>query len=209
MTDEMMELRRLVEKTPAADALRDMIALSAARLMEIEVGATTGGSARCEAGSLRRPRRHQHRGLRDLHCHLAVLPCPLHAQRPAACWQERPASLLGHHRYGLREGRCLAGSDAMTPPRLSAQTDVPKLSVLTDQAEPDGLAYMSFRPQHRIRQHSNDPPKRLRGEIKRHTEVVGIFANEPIVASLIGAILRDQSDDCAVRRARYIMVEEI
>jgi transposase-like protein len=71
------------------------------------------------------------------------------------------------------------------------------------------LAYMSFPPQHRTKLHSTNPLERLNGEIKRRTEVVGIFPNEAAITRLVGAILLEQNDEWAVKRARYITLESI
>ena len=86
---------------------------------------------------------------------------------------------------------------------------LPKLADLMDQAETDVLAYMSFPPQHRTKLHSTNPLERLNGEIKRRTEVVGIFPNEAAITRLVGAILLEQNDEWAVQRARYITLESI
>jgi putative transposase len=86
---------------------------------------------------------------------------------------------------------------------------VPKLAALMDEAEPDVLAYMSFPPQHRTKLHSTNPMERLNGEIKRRTEVVGIFPNEASIVRLVGAILLEQNDEWAVQRARYMTLEII
>jgi transposase-like protein len=74
-------------------------------------------------------------------------------------------------------------------------------------AEHDVLAYMGFPAAHRAKLHSTNPIERLNGEIKRRTEVVGIFPNEQAITRLIGAILMEQSEEWAVQRARYMTLE--
>jgi putative transposase len=84
-----------------------------------------------------------------------------------------------------------------------------KLAELMDEAEADVLAYMTFPKDHRPKIHSTNPLERLNGEIKRRTEVVGIFPNEAAITRLVGAILLEQNDEWAVQRARYMTLETI
>ena len=86
---------------------------------------------------------------------------------------------------------------------------VPKLAAIMDDAEPDVLAYMSFPREHRTKLHSTNPIERLNGEIKRRTDVVGIFPNDKSIVRLVGALLLEQNDEWAVQRARYMTLETI
>jgi Transposase, Mutator family len=83
------------------------------------------------------------------------------------------------------------------------------LIVLMDEAEADVLAYMNVPAQHRAKLHSTNPLERLKGEITRRSDVVGIFPNEDAVVRLIGALLLEQNDEWAVQRARDMTLETI
>jgi transposase-like protein len=86
---------------------------------------------------------------------------------------------------------------------------VPKLAAIMDEAEHDVLAYMTFPKEHRAKLHSINPIERLNGEIKRRTDVVGIFPNDEAIVRLVGALLLEQNDEWAVQRARYMTLETI
>ena len=85
---------------------------------------------------------------------------------------------------------------------------MPKLATLMDAAEHDVLAYMTFPREHRQKLHSTNPLERLNAEIKRRTNVVGIFPNEKAIERLVGAILLEQNDEWSVAR-RYMTLESI
>ena len=87
--------------------------------------------------------------------------------------------------------------------------NLPKLAAFMDEAETDVLAYMTFPAAHRTKLHSTNPIERLNGEIKRRTEVAGIFPNEEAITRLVGAILLEQNDEWAVQRTRYMTLETI
>ncbi len=76
-------------------------------------------------------------------------------------------------------------------------------------AEEDVLAYMTFPAQHRAKLHSTNPIERLNGEIKRRTDVVGIFPTEASIRRLVGAILMEQTEEWTVQRGRYLTLETL
>lgn len=86
------------------------------------------------------------------------------------------------------------------------RTKFPKLAALMDDAENDVLAFMSFPKAHRTQIHSTNPLERVNAEIKRRTDVVGIFPNEAAITRLVGALLLEQNDEWQLQR-RYMQLE--
>jgi len=84
----------------------------------------------------------------------------------------------------------------------------PKAAELLREAEEDVLAYMAFPEAHWTRLYSTNPLERLNKEIKRRTNVVGIFPDVAAVERLVGAVLMDIDDEWQIDR-HYFSLESM
>jgi len=84
----------------------------------------------------------------------------------------------------------------------------PAAAALVEEAEEDVLAYMSFPERHWRQIHSTNPLERQNREIRRRTDVVGIFPNTASALRLVTMLLVEQNDDWAVNR-RYFSLESM
>lgn len=82
----------------------------------------------------------------------------------------------------------------------------PKLADYLDDARDDVLAFMTFPKAHRTQLASTNPLERVNAEIKRRTDVVGIFPNEAAIVRLVGALMLEQNDEWQLQR-RYMQLE--
>jgi putative transposase len=84
----------------------------------------------------------------------------------------------------------------------------PKLGAMLDTSREDVLAYMDFPKEHWPQIASTNPLERLNKEIKRRSDVVGIFPNDEAIIRLVGAQMLEINDEWAVAR-RYMSLEAL
>lgn len=84
----------------------------------------------------------------------------------------------------------------------------PQAAALMDDAQQDVLAYMAFPVEHWTRLYSTNPLERLNKEVKRRTDVVGVFPDPAAVIRLVGAVLQEIDDEWQAGK-RYFSLESM
>ena len=128
---------------------------------------------------------------------LATVP---HSMREAIAAVVRTIFAQPEHASALSQLRKVA--DGLRP-------RFPRAATLLEEAAEDILAYRHLPVEHQRQLHSTNPLERLNKEIKRRSNVVGIFPNPAAVLRLVGAVLLEQDDEWTVAERRYFSAESM
>ena len=136
--------------------------------------------------------------------------CRVHFMRNTlACVANKDRSIVTAALRTAFEQDSLEASKAQWAKLIDAfQVRHAKLAETMARAEDDVLAYKTFPQSHWRQIHSTNPLERLNKEIKRRTNVVGIFPNQAAITRLVGALMLEQNDEWAVTR-RYMTLETV
>ena len=85
----------------------------------------------------------------------------------------------------------------------------PDVAAMLTDAREDLLAFTAFPLAHWRKIWSTNPLERLNGEIKRRTNVVGIFPNDAAIVRLVTAVVVETHDEWAVAERRYLSEESM
>ena len=130
-------------------------------------------------------------------------------------------NLLATVPHGVREAiAAIVRTIFAQPDHASAMTQLrkvadglrarfPRAATVLEEAAEDILAYRHLPLEHQRQLHSTNPLERLNKEIKRRSNVVGIFPNPAAVIRLVGAILLEQDDEWTVAERRYFSAESM
>jgi len=136
--------------------------------------------------------------------------CTVHFMRNVLC--RVPKAAQGFAAAALQSIFAQTSKDAA---RVSVQKAVellspkyPAAAAVVAEAEEDVLAYMSFPEKHWRQIHSTNPLERQNKEIRRRTDVVGIFPNSASAVRLVTMLLVEQNDEWAVNK-RYFSLESM
>jgi transposase-like protein len=154
-----------------------------------------------------------HKGLRAAASrvfHASLQRCRVHWMRNAMAHlapKQRPAVVAMLKTIFAQETAEVA-REQWTSVAHALRERCPKLVELMDRSREEVLVYMSFPREHWGQIASTNPLERLNGEIKRRSDVVGIFPNDRAVIRLVGALMLEQNDEWAVSR-RYMSLESL